>query len=352
MAARVTAEVQAMCIMALQRPRSLVVVREKVLEACKRPRFAEIAVWKKPVGGKTISGLSIRFAEEALRCLGNAIPETQITYEDDEKRMIAVSVHDLENNLKHTKSICIEKIVERKNNKDREVLGQRTNTYGETVYIVRATEDEIANKSASAEQKAMRQIVLRILPGDIQDDALAQIALTAVTNAAQDPKAAVKKLADAFATLGVKATALAAYLGHPVDDCTPDEIVGLRTVWAALNDGEAKWSEVMEARDAERAGEVKAPPAPPPSAAAEAVKVETVATAPAEAKLVAAAAPAGDEAKFIQAVEMIESAKSLDDLQMLVPMMKAFTGTNLEELRALYKVRKDALAASGDGAIK
>ena len=42
------------------------------------------------------------------------------------------------------------------------------------------------------------------------------------------------------------------YLGHSLDQCQPDELQELRSIYAAIRDGEAKWSGFMETKEAER----------------------------------------------------------------------------------------------------
>src|SRR5690348_15141612 len=79
LAARAQAEVQARYIVALQRPRNVEQFRVRLLEHCKRPGFAAVAAYEKPVGGQKIKGPSIRFVETALQVFGNVLPEETIT---------------------------------------------------------------------------------------------------------------------------------------------------------------------------------------------------------------------------------------------------------------------------------
>ena len=86
LAARAQAEVQARYIVALQRPRNVEQFRVRLLEHCRRPGFAKVATYSKPVGGQAIVGPSIRFVETALQEFSNVLPEETITYDDDHKR--------------------------------------------------------------------------------------------------------------------------------------------------------------------------------------------------------------------------------------------------------------------------
>src|SRR4029077_1955184 len=93
LAAQAAAAVQARHIVAIKYPRNIDRVRVLLLKACERPLFAEKAIYCKPLGKQLnkktgrweeafAEGLSIRFAEEAVRTLGNAITEAKIVYDD------------------------------------------------------------------------------------------------------------------------------------------------------------------------------------------------------------------------------------------------------------------------------
>src|ERR1051325_3623418 len=69
--AKATADIQARWVMALRRPRNLDDVRQDIIKECKRPGFAKVAIYSVPRAGTQIKGLSIRFAEVAMRCMGN-----------------------------------------------------------------------------------------------------------------------------------------------------------------------------------------------------------------------------------------------------------------------------------------
>ncbi len=257
LAARAQAEVQARYIMAERKPRHLGQVRYRLLEHCKRSGFAVRAEYAKPVGGDFIRGPSIRFVELALQEYGNVLPEETITYDDDHKRVTRVSVTDLERNVTYYGDVMTEKTVERKKPKaGDEVLGSRQNSYGDTVFKIRATEDDFSNKNAAACSKKLRNLGIRILPADIVDEAMHTCRITRETEDAEDPKAARRKLYDGFAALGVQPAAVDAYLGHALEASTPAELDSLRAAYAAIRDGEARWLDLVEAQKGER-GEVE-----------------------------------------------------------------------------------------------
>jgi hypothetical protein len=251
-AAQAKAAVEARYILALRRPREWEDVRVKLEADCKRPGFAAVARFQKPIGkdkSKWPTGPSIRFAEAALRAMGNCFPETSVIYESEEQRIVQVSVTDLEANLTYSTQVVVAKTVERRHKSEgQEVLGERKNSYGDTVYIVRATEDDLLVKQNALVSKALRTAALRLLPGDILESCMEQVIRTLESGAKEDPDAAKRKMIDAFQSIGVGPGDLAAYLGHKLDHIQPAEIVELRAVYGAIKDGDVNWNEVMISR--------------------------------------------------------------------------------------------------------
>lgn len=251
-ASRAKAEVEARFVIALQRPRNILDARARILDACRRPAFAAGALYKKPVGSKkvagewrqeTLEGLSIRFAETAIQAMRNIVSDTSLVWEDETKRSVKVTVTDLESNLTYSKDITVEKTVERRKLKDGQAaISERVNSYGDKVYLVAATEDEIAQKISAQESKIIRNCGLRLIPQDILDEAQSAIRET-LSKGGSDPKAEIKKVCDAFRSIGVGPVELVGYLGHSLETVSPSEIADLRAVFSAIRDGEASWAD-------------------------------------------------------------------------------------------------------------
>ncbi len=251
LAAQAEAAVKARYVMALKRPRDWDVVRQRLLKDCERTNFAQVARYSKPVGTGTVTGPSIRFVEAALRTMGNVLAENVVLYDDQQKRIIRVIVTDLEHNETYQKEILLEKTVERKQLRQGQVpISSRLNSRGDRVYLVEATEDEMLNKEAALTSKAMRQLGLRLIPGDLVDECMEGVEITLRKKAEQDPDAEKKAIIDAFYDLGVRVEHLKEYLGVDFDQLTPKDLVNLRAVYQALKDGETTWREVMEQREA------------------------------------------------------------------------------------------------------
>ena len=243
------ASVQARFIIAERKPRDMDNVRVRVLQECTRRGFAEVARYAKPVGGQTIRGPSVRFVEAALRQMGNVLLETPTIYDDADKRIVRVIATDLETNATYQKDLVIDKTVERRSPKQgQEVLGSRTNSNGSTVYLVRANEDDLLNKEAALVSKAVRNLGLRLIPGDIVEEAMGVCCDTMERQDAENPSAARNKVSDAFAQLGVMPSDLKAWLGHDLAQSSPAELRELRGLYAAIRDGETTWAAIMETK--------------------------------------------------------------------------------------------------------
>lgn len=251
-AAQAKAEIESAFIMALKRPRKIEEVRDQVLAACRRPKFAESAEYSKPVGnGKAVKGPSIRFVEAALQALTNVRTATTVAYEDSSIRRVHVSMTDLENNNAYGLDATIQKTVERKSSKDRKILGERKNSFGETTYLVEATEDEMTTKQNAVVSKLIRTCGLRLIPQDIVEEAM-DLARQTRTNNQGDPDAAKKKILDAFSSMGIKPSEVEKLICKRMEQALPHDIDRLRTIYTAIREGEsvlADYIETVETKD-------------------------------------------------------------------------------------------------------
>lgn len=276
-AAAAKAEIEARIIAARKWRRDVDMFREGLLKDCRRPTFAEIALYEKPVGRKRNAAtgqfeenfavnFSIRFIENALQHWGNVHTTARITGEDAERVLLTVQVIDVERNVGYATDATIDKLVERKELKGgRRARGMRQNSYGETVYLVEATKDEIRNLIGAERSKLLRDNGQRLLPRDILDEARAQIDRVTADENAKDPDSAKKKVLDRFATLGISAAMLKKYLERPIETLTAEDLKGLASLFNGLKEGEFTWAEVLRKRAeaAEKSGEAGDAPAAP-----------------------------------------------------------------------------------------
>lgn len=257
MAAKQKAMVEAKYMMALARPRDLDKVRQDMLKDARRPNFANVAIYHKPVG-KGVEGPSIRFVEAAIRNMKNIDIESSTISEDDERRIIRVEVTDLESNTTYSQEVTVTKTIERsKLPQGEKPIRVRTNSFGKPVYILHGTDDDILNKQNALISKAVRTLGLRHIPGEIVDEALFCIRQTMAQQDAQNPDAAKNRIIDAFAQLGVQVEQLKEYVGHELSALDPSELQTLRAIYSAIKDGETSWKAVMDDK-AEKEAEAKA----------------------------------------------------------------------------------------------
>jgi hypothetical protein len=267
MAAQARALTEAKFTVALARPRDVDDVRQRILRACERPRFAETArytlTWLKDAAGNHVTGPSIRFAEELARSMRNLDITQRVLFDDSERRVVRVTVMDLESVLSYESDITITKVSEKSKLREGQLaIGTRTNAEGKTVYLVEATEQDLAAKQNALASKAMRTGILRICPSDIVEDAMAEVRATVRRRDAADPDAARKSIADAFASIAVMPTDLKVYLGHELSQCSPAQLEDLRLIYAAISQGEARWLDFVKAKEAKDAAEAKGEEAP------------------------------------------------------------------------------------------
>jgi hypothetical protein len=247
--AQVRAGIEARYALAMRQPRDLDLVRQRVLKECRRPGFAQVARYAKPQGGGKVYGPTIRFVEAAIRCMTNVFHETTAIYEDQYRRVLRVSVTDLEANACHAVDVTVQKTVERSSGAGREVLGTRTNTQNKMVYIVACTEDELLVKQNAMLSKALRNLGLKLIPGDIVDEAQQLVVEVQEQTDKSDPEGARKKVFDGFADIGITPPEIKEYLGR---EAGPGDLVHLRALFQALRSGDVSWREVLqEKRDGE-----------------------------------------------------------------------------------------------------
>ena len=263
-----TARIQSAYQVAMARPRQIEVVRQEVLRECQRPSFctpdetkngSSLAIYRVPRGSvkqadgtwvnNNIEGPTIRFAEMLLRSWRYLSIEVNPMGEDDKQRMLQVICTDYQSCNFTSEIVAVPKTVERKKTKaGDEIVSQRTNTYGDPVYLVKATDDELAMRTNALISKARRNLILQAVPGWLIEEGVEMVRTTARTKDAQDPDAARRKLFDAYATVGVTATQLTEYLGH-ANQLSPTELEDLRGYYSGIKDGFTTWSAVVASKE-------------------------------------------------------------------------------------------------------
>jgi hypothetical protein len=155
--------------------------RAKLIEDCKRPAFARLARYSKPMddgSGDVVTRASVKFVEAALARWGNVQVNNKLVRDTPEARIVCVIVLDLENGLEYSKEIMVEKIAERKTAGAREKIKGTKNTPTGEMFLVEATEDDMASREAVLASTVIRQLGLRLLPADLVQECMETVART------------------------------------------------------------------------------------------------------------------------------------------------------------------------------
>jgi hypothetical protein len=244
MGSEARAEIQGAMTVAMNAPRNEDRVFQSIIRACSRPGFAEQVRYNYPRGGDRncrhewkgnscgqcgaalISGPSVYLAREALRCWGNAWSAMRVIEDDDKGRLIEARAVDFETNFWQSHQDRFDKLIYRR-------------AAGWVVPDEREMRELTNRRAALAERNA----ILKMLPRDLIDDALAMATETLSKRAAQDPDAERKRILEAFGRINVPAAQLEEFLNHKVSECSPAELANLRGIWKSIEDGNSRWAD-------------------------------------------------------------------------------------------------------------
>jgi hypothetical protein len=243
--------VQAAYVMATQRPRNVEQARQEIIETCKSPRFAEVAIYSKPIGKTNLRGPSIRFAELAVQSMGNIGINTSVIYEDDDSRVVNVQVIDYQKNISYGQDITVKKVVERRQLKaGQTAISERENSTGQRVYLVAATDDEMDTKTLAGVSKVIRNQGLRLIPQHIIEEAM-DVAAATIRNGGKDPKEYLRRWLDAFGRRGVSIAELEGYFGMPIDQFSGPQFEELAAIHQSIKDGHSVWTDYKKSKASE-----------------------------------------------------------------------------------------------------
>lgn len=225
---RAIAEAQGQLTLAKRFPRSMAAAMSEFLDTCASPEFAKTAFYAVPNRG---SGPSIRFAEEAARCYGNFQYGHRELSRQDGRSEIEVFAWDMQNNNYSKRQITVMHVVDTKNGPKKLV-----------------DQADIDNKIANVASKQMRGRILALLPKHLVASGIEACKQTLAGNSEVPIRERILKMSQAFGRFGVTDTHLQAYLKHPVDQTTVDELADLMGIYNAIKEG-AKASDYFQLGD-------------------------------------------------------------------------------------------------------
>ena len=237
------AEMQAQIFLAKQFPRDQRQSTENILTACQRPGLANVAVYSYARGGTTITGPSIRLAEEIARNWGNLECGWNELEREFDKSKVRAFAWDKQTNVLKTLVFYVPHY--RTTRLERKRITDERDLY-----------ELLANQAA----RRMRNCILALIPGDVIDAAVDQCQRTMVTHVDISPES-IKKLVDAFSAFGVTKAQIEKRIQRRIDAITPAQFVKMREIYTSLNDGmsdPADWFEPEEEKS-ESASKKNAP---------------------------------------------------------------------------------------------
>ena len=239
---REMAEALASVQMAKAFPRDVVGARDRILNACTRPKLAEVACYTYARGGTDVTGPSIRLAEALAQNWGNMTFGIRELEQRNGESTCEAFAWDMETNTRQTKVFQVPHI--------------RHTKRGDTVLTdPRDIYELIANNGA----RRLRACILGVIPGDIVDEAVAQCDLTLKTKFDVTPER-IKSLIAHFEEFKVTKEQIEARIQCRLDAMKPAQLANLGKIYNSLKDGMSKpedWFAKNEAPSGEQASEPK-----------------------------------------------------------------------------------------------
>jgi hypothetical protein len=226
---RAIAEVQGQVLMAKQFPRNQIEARANILEACKRVKLAETAIYSYPRGGSRIEGPSIRLAEMLAQYWGNidyGIIELEQKAGVDKKAGESVMMaycRDIQTNTRRQIVFNVPHIRQKRG-------GNQNLSDPRDIYEL------VANMGA----RRLRACIMGIIPGDIIEEAVEACNKTLLGENDEPLIDRIKKMVTAFQTIGISQGMLEERVGHKMEVSLPTEIVQLRKIYKSIQDGISK----------------------------------------------------------------------------------------------------------------
>lgn len=217
---RAVAEAQGQLALAKRFPRDLNAAYAELMEACALPALAAVAFYTLPRGKNSVTGPSIRLAEEIARVYGNFQYGHRELARDDKKSEVEVYAWDMEKNNYSKRQLTVMHVLDTKEG-PRKLRDQK----------------DIDDKIANVASKQVRGRILALVPKWLSEAAIEKCRQTLAGNSDMPVAERVRKMTQAFSKFGVTAKHLENNLGHNLDTVTTDELADLVGIFNALKEG-------------------------------------------------------------------------------------------------------------------
>ena len=234
---RAVAEVQAAIMLARANPRDEVASTDRILNACCRPTLASSAIYSYGRGGAEVSGPSIRLAEAIAQQWGNLQFGVRELEQRNGESLVQAYAWDVQSNTRSEITFSVPHVRHTKQ-------GKKALTDPRDVYEL------IANQGA----RRLRSCILKIIPGDVIEAAVAQCEQTLKSSADTSPEA-LKKMIELFAAAGVNKEQIEKRIQRRLEAIPPAHVVALRKIYTSLRDGMSNpddWFEPAASEESER----------------------------------------------------------------------------------------------------
>jgi hypothetical protein len=219
-ASRAAQEVQASVILAKKFPRDWAQVEMKIAQSCARKSLAECAVYSFPRGGTQVNGPSIRLAEALAAAWGNLqYGIVEVDRRGDESTMMAYA-WDLESNVTARTEFKVRHVIDSRRE------GKKALTEERDIY------EAVANQGS----RRLRSCILKIIPGDVCEDAVKQCEAT-LGASIKDLPAKLQSMVETFGTIGVTKAQIEKRLRHHLDATNAAEVIALGRIYTSIKDG-------------------------------------------------------------------------------------------------------------------
>lgn len=226
---RAVAEAQGKLLIAKKFPRNETEAFAKAIQSCQRTGLASKAFYSYPRGKETITGVTIRFAEELARCYGNLDYGIKELSNSNEQSEIQAYCWDLETNTMSLQNFTNKHIRESK--------------YGNTEL---KSQRDIYELNANMGARRLRSRILAILPPDLVEACIQECKKTLAGDNTIPFIDKVNNMVVAFQKLGVSKEQLEKRLNHTVESITEQELLEMIGIFNGIKNKETKVSEWFE----------------------------------------------------------------------------------------------------------
>jgi len=228
-ASRAIAEAQGKLVIAKRFPRNEIQAFANMKKACQRTGLANKAFYSYPRGGETVSGPTIRLAEELARCWGNIDFGIKELSQDNGKSEMQAYAWDLETNTMSVQNFT--------NPHAKEVRGK--------IKALTSLRD-IYENNANMAGRRLRARILAVLPADFVEEAVAECRKTLAGKNNVPLTDRVRKMVVEFEKLGVTQDMIEKRLDRGLDTMTAEDLTDYIGIFNSLKDKNTKVSEWFE----------------------------------------------------------------------------------------------------------